>query len=100
MPIICPACNKGNQSGPACQRCGCDLAPLHEIGQAAAAFLEGATDALADGDWPAALTAAGRSWRLRHTTESARIAFLAAAAVGDTARALRWRDRATAGGRG
>ncbi len=44
----------------------------------------------------AALVAAGRSWRLRHTAESARISFLAAAAMGDTPRALRWRDGARA----
>lgn len=98
MPIVCPACNKANQTEAACQRCGCDLARLHEIGDAAAACLGGATAALAERDWSAAHAAAGRSWRLRHTAESARIAFLAAAALGDTARALRWRDRATAGG--
>lgn len=100
MPIVCPACNKANQNEAACQRCGCDLARLHEIGEAAAACLGGATAALADGDGSAALLAAGRSWRLRHTAESARLAFLAAVAIGDTARALRWRDRAVDGGRG
>ena len=100
MPIVCPACNKANQTEAACQRCGCDLARLHGLADAAAACLDGATAALADGDWPAALTAAGRSWRLRHTAESARVAFLAAAATGETARALRWRERAAEGGRG
>ena len=94
MPITCPACNKASQSGAACQRCGCDLARLHQIVEAAATHLEGAATALAECDWSAALTAAGRSWRLRHTAESARIIFLAAAAAGDTARALRWRHRA------
>lgn len=68
---------------------------LHEIVAVAATHLEGAAAALANRDWSVALTAAGCSWRLRHTAESARIAFLAAAASGDTARALRWRERAT-----
>ena len=95
MPITCPACNKASQSGAACQRCGCDLARLHEIVAAATTHLAGAAAALAARAWSAALAAAGRSWRLRHTAESARIAFLAAAATGDTARAMRWRDRAT-----
>jgi len=97
VPIACPACNKANQTEAACQRCGCDLARLHEIRAAAVACLGGATAALADGDWTAALSAAARSWRLRHTAESARIAFLAAAAAGDTARTLHWRQRATDG---
>ena len=94
MPIACPACNKANQTEAACQRCGCDLARLHEIRAAAVACLGGATAALTHCDWPAALSAAAHSWRLRHTVESARIAFLAAAAAGDAARALRWRQRA------
>ncbi len=66
----------------------------HKANQTEAAYLGVRPAALAEGDWPAAL-AAGRSWRLRHTEATARMAFLAAAAAGDTARALRWRDRAT-----
>ena len=93
MPIVCPACNKPNQADAACQRCGCDLARLHEVGAAAAASLGDATSALVDCNWPVAFAAAVRSWRLRHTMESARIAFLAAAASGDTAQALRWHRR-------
>ena len=95
MPITCPTCSKASQSGAVCQRCGCDLARLHQIVEAAATHLDGAAAALAERDWSTALTAARSSWRLRHTAESARIIFLAAAATGDTARALHWRQRAT-----
>lgn len=77
-----------------CQRCGCVLSRLHEIAAAAGARLLAARRSLANGDWPDALRQAGRSWRLCHSAESARLAFVAAAAVGETACALRWRERA------
>lgn len=93
-PIVCPACNKANQTAPTCQRCGCELSPLHEIAAAAASRLSAARSALAMSNWPAALHAAAHSWRLRHTAESARVAFLAIAAAGDTMQAMRWRRRA------
>ncbi len=94
MAIACPACNKAGQTEAACQRCGCDLSPLHEIVDAAATRLAGATAALANRDWSGAQADAERSWQLVHTGESARLAWVAAAAHGDTAGALRWRERA------
>ncbi len=93
MAIVCPACNKANQTEAACQRCGCDLSRLHEIVEAAASRLGAARAALTDGDWPGALKHAERSWRLCHTVESARVAFLAAGAARDTSSALRWHER-------
>lgn len=99
MPLACPACNKASQTDAVCQRCGCDLARLHDIVVIAAARLGRAVGALANRDWPAALAAAESSWRLCHTVESARVAFLASAAAGDPARALWWHERATAGAR-
>jgi hypothetical protein len=94
MAIACPACNKAGQTDAACQRCGCDLTRLHGIVAAAATRLAGAAAALEHRDWPGALAEAERSWRLLHTAESAQLAWVAAAACGDTARALRWRERA------
>ena len=94
MTLVCPACNKANQAAAACERCGCELSRLHEIANAAESRLAAATTALATRDWPGALAEAERSWRLLRCGESARVAFLAAAAAGEGARALRWRDRA------
>lgn len=97
MPIVCPACNKPNLLEPACPRCGCDLSVLHKIAAAAGARLAAARAALASRDWSGALTEAGRSWDLVHTRKSARMGVLAAAAAGDSAQALRWRERAAEG---
>jgi hypothetical protein len=96
MPLTCPACGKSHQTAAACPRCGCDLSRLHAIVAAAAARLRAAVTAIADRDWPSALASAEQSWRLCHSPEAARLAFLAAGAQGDTGRALAWRDRALA----
>ena len=58
------------------------------------ARLGAARAALTDGDWSGALVAAESSLRLSRTSDSAQLAFIAAAANGDTVRALRWRERA------
>ncbi|MGH7946826.1 MAG: hypothetical protein ACREF9_17750 [Opitutaceae bacterium] len=96
MAIVCPACNKAGQAEAVCQRCGCDLSQLHAIVAAAASRLSAAAASLAGCDWPGALVQAERSWRLCHTPASAQVAFLAASAAGAAARALRWRERASA----
>jgi len=93
MAIVCPACNKANQTEDVCQRCACELLRLHEIVAAAGSRLSMAAAALTARDWSAALAHAERSWSLCRSRESARTAFLAAAAAGDTARALCWRER-------
>lgn len=94
MSLICPACNKANQTDAACQRCGCDLTPLHAIVRSAASCLDSAAAAFTERDWPEALAFAAQSWELRHSSESAQTAFLAAAAAGQTSDALMWRTRA------
>ena len=96
MPITCPACNKAGQTDAACQRCGCELTHLHEIVAAAATRLARAHAALTNRDWSGALADAEGSWDLLHTAESARLAWVAAAAVGDTPGALRGRAHAAA----
>jgi len=70
------------------------LTGLHEIVAAASVQLSAARTALAAYDWPRALAAAEDAWGLQHTADSAQLAFLAAAASGESARALRWHERA------
>ena len=94
MAIVCPACGKAAQAEAVCQRCGCDLSPLHAVCEAAVSCLGAAHAALSVGNWRGALGLAERSWSLRHAPSSARTAFLAAAAAGDTREALLWRARA------
>jgi hypothetical protein len=92
MRIDCPACGKANASenNAACSRCGCDLAKLEKILQAALAHLASALQALKDQQWPVALRHAETGWSLRHSQRAAYLAFFAAAALGDTPRAIRW----------
>jgi hypothetical protein len=93
VTITCPACGKAGQTGANCARCGCDLTRLHATVEAAAAALAEARASLRATDWEAALTWAERSWQLCHSTEAARLAFLAAGALGETASALAWREQ-------
>lgn len=92
MQLDCPACGKTNDSSndANCLRCGCDLAKLAEILQATLAHLAASVQALQDRQWPEALRHAELGWSLRNSPAAARLAFLAAAALGDTPRAVRW----------
>jgi uncharacterized protein (DUF983 family) len=94
MEITCPACNKGGQTEAACSRCGCDLTRLRAVVNAASATVSAARAALGRAAWSEALDQAQTSWQLLHTANAARVAFLAAAVLGDIAVALRWRQRA------
>ena len=93
MAITCPACNKANQTTAACARCGCDLSSLQAVVAAATAHLGDALSALRSGDWSAALAGAEASWQLCHSTDAARLGFLAASALRQTAEALHWHER-------
>ena len=97
MALTCPACNKGEQKAAVCARCGCDLSALHAVIEAAAACMAEACHALESRAWGQALICAERAWQLRNAKEAAQLAFLAAAALGQTSRALRWRDRTSWG---
>jgi len=88
--LNCPACSKLNQTEAACTRCGCDLARLRAVMAAAKEALAEGRVSLQTGDWAAALSWSEESWRLRHTVEAARLAFLAAGAMGDTRTAATW----------
>lgn len=96
MQIACPACNKINaaQFPVACQRCGCELQTLAAITDTAAGYLAEAVKWLRRGEWEHALVDATLAWRLGHSASSARVAFLAASALGDPVRACSWRRRA------
>lgn len=88
--IDCPACGKTGITGEACPRCGCDLSAVRNVLCAAAWHLGLAADSLRAGAWRGALHHATLSWRLRHSRNAARAAFLAAGAAGETLLAARW----------
>jgi hypothetical protein len=92
MQIVCPACGKKNDA-ETCARCGSDLVPLRAIRAAAAAHLAAGRAKLIGRDWPAALAHAEDSWILLHTSQSARLACLATAALGDVSGLAQWRRR-------
>lgn len=94
MNLTCPACGKREQNDETCARCGCDLSQLQNVLRSAAGHLGAGWQALRTGDWPVALGQANASWRLCHTDAAARLAFLAASALGDTRLALGWREQA------
>ena len=66
---------------------------LHAIVTSTASRLTDARASFEQRDWTRALIHAEQSWRLCHTVESARMAFLSAAAGGATRLALVWRQR-------
>ncbi len=88
--LNCPACGKLNQTEASCSRCGCDLAGLHAIVAAAKVALVEGRVSLQTGDWAGALSSSEKSWRLLHSVEAARLAFLAAGAMGDSRTAASW----------
>jgi hypothetical protein len=96
MTLTCPACRKVNavpRAPCACARCAADLSNLWAVSTAADQALLEAAAALRQSDWLGALTAAGRSWSLRRQSNAAGLAFLAAAASGQTGLACAWLQR-------
>lgn len=98
MEISCPACGKTSdlRATTSCSRCGCDLAPLARIIAGALWHLQAAAGELRAGDWEAAFEHAQQSWSLHNSQRAARLAFLAAVALGETRDALSWRQRGEA----
>jgi hypothetical protein len=94
VTIARPACNKSSPlEGPGeCPRCRCDLTPLKTITRKALLHLAQSAAAFKQGDGVEALKLAERSWNLRHSMGSARLAFLAAAASNNLAAAIHWQD--------
>jgi hypothetical protein len=95
MEIVCPSCNKANESDP-CQRCGCELGPLFALRHAAAVQLSTAAQHLRNGSPAEAGEAALRAWELHHSADAARLGFLANLARGDFAVASEWLQRSDA----
>lgn len=93
--VKCPACNKADQAGDACTRCGCELTRLHAVVHSATTRLDAARRALLVRDYRTALIEATQSWRLCHLRESAGVAFVAAAGLGDTVSTLHWLRRSS-----
>jgi hypothetical protein len=98
MQITCPACSKKNEFSEGfdaadrlCVRCGCDLSMLESILHAARQHLSLAKLELEQGNWTGALALAERSWGLKQTPDSARVAFLAAAALAQKETLSKWR---------
>lgn len=94
MSITCPACGKQNDGGAECPRCGCELAILQTIIDAADTALRRGEESLALGNAVTAADQAQRSWRLKKSKSAARLAFLAHLAIGDDIQAGRWYARA------
>jgi len=88
--LKCPACGKLSPTEAMCTRCGCDLARLRAVIAAAQGALAEGRVSLQIGDWAGALSWSEKSWRLLHSAEAARLAFLAAGAMGDTRTAASW----------
>jgi hypothetical protein len=89
MEIVCPSCNKANAGDP-CARCGCELASLFAVREAAAVELATAAQHLRHSSPSAAAEAALRAWELHHTPEAACLGFLAGIAGGNFGVAAEW----------
>ncbi|MEA2110023.1 MAG: hypothetical protein U9P07_11445 [Pseudomonadota bacterium] len=91
MEITCPACGKRNGGeNNICSRCACELEKLALIVKMAGELFDEASACLRSGDGAGALEKSRLSWNLRHTGETARLAFLAALLNRDFAAASRW----------
>ena len=88
--ITCPACGKENDGEMECPRCGCELSILEMISRTADKELFMGKESLVNGDIPAAIHHAGKSWHLKKSPEAARLAFLSALATGNFEQAGRW----------
>jgi hypothetical protein len=93
--VNCPACGKSNTeiSATECVRCGCDLGRLQTLLRCAARHLSEARKRVQGHDWQEALREAEQSWRFHHSSDAARLAFAAAAALGRTQPAVLWHAR-------
>lgn len=93
IEISCPSCRKPNEEVAACIRCGCELGDLVAIASSAAKLCRYAEKILSSGMYDKAALYAANSWNLRHTAESARIAFLSCFAARDFEKAVVWHSK-------
>jgi hypothetical protein len=95
MIVQCPSCGKpaDPREHERCHRCGCEVAILGSILQAAGDSLQLALLALREGRDRDAHDFAYEAWALRHTVETAAAGLLAAIALGDPVEISRWLRR-------
>lgn len=96
MEIVCPACNRVNTEETHCSRCGADLLALIHIRRSADLALKTGTRYLKRTDGRSALHQAEMSWRLKNSTEAARLAFMACLHLQRFTSATRWYELALA----
>ena len=65
--MTCPTCRAPWRGTSECPRCGSDLAPLMRVSVAAVRHRHAAADALAAGEWSAALRQAAEATWLQRT---------------------------------
>ncbi|MGR3317542.1 MAG: hypothetical protein ACUZ8O_03610 [Candidatus Anammoxibacter sp.] len=96
MEIKCPSCRKLNrldESEPdnrQCKRCGGDLARLYMVARASEYKINESKIFLSKKNPDTALAFAEESWQLKHSTEAAKLAFLASAAKRNYTLAFAW----------
>ena len=96
ISLICPACNKDNETSPeemSCRRCGADLEPILRVSAAAEATRLLGAAALRRNDLAEALAYASQSWDLKPNAATAKLAALACAACRDLDGVMYWRQR-------
>lgn len=93
MELKCPGCAKLT-AAQECPRCGSDLAVLFALRQTATEDLTRAALLLRQRQPASAYTFANSSWEKIHSTEAAKLAFLAALGTGDFASASFWHAQA------
>ena len=93
MDIKCPSCRKRNTSNSSdylCKRCGGDLSKLFEIVHMAQNKMEEARRAFLNELPGEAMILAEESWRLKHSSEAAKLAFLASVGKKEYMDAYKW----------
>lgn len=97
MEIQCPACKKVNEAAVRCLRCGCNLSILRKIQESAKRELLTGARRLKNNNGTQALEHARRSWGVKNSPSSARLAFLACILINDFDEATLWYRRANSG---
>ncbi|MGR3218626.1 MAG: hypothetical protein ACUZ8H_02260 [Candidatus Anammoxibacter sp.] len=96
MEIKCPSCRKLNRFDESeagnrqCRRCGGDLARLYLVARAAEHKINESKRFLLEKKPDTAMTLAEESWQLKHSTEAAKLAFLASVAKKNYTPAFSW----------
>ncbi len=92
MDIHCPFCKKKvpGTKEQVCRNCGCGIAMLRQISEAAHDSILLAIGALREGRDHDAHDLAHEAWDLRHSAESAAVGLIAATGLADPVEIPRW----------